>query len=403
MEGVMMRGATGYAMAVRRPSSGQAVTESVTIHDETSHAITAHPPSNGQAVSEAITTHDKASHIVTMYSPNGEIAMIEKPLSKLAERIPILKWPLIRGVVALCSSMSLGFTALSQSADIAFEGVEEEPESRFEKWMARKFGDKLNGFLKWTAMLFAIVIAIGLFMLLPTFIASLIPVPPAWTGVIEGFLRIIIFVLYVFLVSRAKDIQRVFQYHGAEHKAINCHEAGLPLTTENVAASNRLHKRCGTSFMLVVMVIAMLLFVGISVGFPNSFINENIFMRMASRVLLLPVIAALSFEVSVKWAGKRDNFLVRMIIFPGMLMQRMTTKEPDESQIEIAVVALERCLQQDAEAAAKKAAKAAEEAEKAAAEAEEAAKATGATTVVATPATDDAASAPSETPMEIAE
>ncbi|MCL2225168.1 MAG: DUF1385 domain-containing protein [Defluviitaleaceae bacterium] len=300
----------------------------------------------GQAVMEGVMMRGTKGYAMAVRKPNGEIAMIEKPLSTLTKRYPFLKWPLIRGVTALCSSMAVGFTSLSLSADIAFEGLEEEePESRFEKWLFEKFGDKLNGIIKGLAMVFAVVLALGLFMLLPAFLGGLVPVRPALTGVIEGFLRIAIFVTYVFVISRSQDIQRVFQYHGAEHKAINCFESNLPLTHENVAASNRLHKRCGTSFMLVVMVITMILFMIIQV--------EGVWMRFASRILLLPLIAGLSYEVSVKWAGRRDNFLVRAIIFPGMLMQKMTTAEPDEKQIEIAVTALEKVLEQEKEEPAK--------------------------------------------------
>lgn len=296
----------------------------------------------GQAVMEGVMMRGSKSYAMAVRKPNGEIAIIEKPLSTLTKRFPVLKWPLIRGVTALCSSMALGFTALSQSADIAFEGIEEEePASRFEKFLTEKLGDKLNGIVKGFAMVFAIILSLGLFMLLPAFLGGLVPVQIALRGVFEGIIRIVIFVAYVFLVSRSKDIQRVFQYHGAEHKAINCHENNLPLTTENVAASNRLHKRCGTSFMLVVMVITMILFMIVQI--------EGIWLRFASRILLLPVIAGLSYEISVKWAGRRDNFLVRAIIFPGMLMQRMTTAEPDEKQIEVAVTALENVLEKDAE------------------------------------------------------
>ncbi|MCL1884822.1 MAG: DUF1385 domain-containing protein [Defluviitaleaceae bacterium] len=295
----------------------------------------------GQAVMEGVMMRGKKAYAMAVRRPNGEIALVEKNISTLPERFPMLKWPLIRGVHALCSSMASGFTFLSQSADIAFEGMEEEENpSWLDRFLEEKLGDKLNDFIKIFAIIFAVLIAVGLFMLLPTFLGSLVPVSPAFIGVVEGFVRIFIFVGYVFLVSRSKDIQRVFQYHGAEHKAINCHEKNLPLTTENVAACNRLHKRCGTSFMLVVMVITMILFMIVRI--------DNIWLRFASRILLLPVIAGLSYEVSVKWAGKRDNFLVRVIIFPGMLMQKMTTAEPDDAQIEIAVTALEKAISQEA-------------------------------------------------------
>ena len=292
----------------------------------------------GQAVMEGVLMRGSKAYAMAVRSPGGEIKIIEKPISTLTQRYPVLKLPLIRGFVALCSSMAMGYSALSQSAEIAFE-EEIQPTSRFERFLQEKLGEKLHGVMMAVAMVLAVIIALGLFMLLPAFIGSVINVHGALTGVVEGVVRICIFVGYVFLVSRSKDIQRVFQYHGAEHKAINCHESNLPLTTENVMASNRLHKRCGTSFMLVVMVITMILFMIVRI--------DGVWLRFASRILLLPLIAGISYEVSVKWAGRRDNALVRAIIFPGMLMQRMTTAEPDEAQIEVAVTALEKALEQD--------------------------------------------------------
>jgi len=292
----------------------------------------------GQAVMEGVMMRGKKAYAMAVRAPDGEITMVEKELSTLAQRYPLLKWPLVRGAYALCSSMALGFNTLSKSAEIALS-EEEEPTSRIEKWMVEKFGDKLNSVITTLAMVIAVIMAVGLFMLLPTFLASLIPVPDAFIGVIEGIVRIAIFVGYVFLISRNKEIQRVFQYHGAEHKAINCHEQNLPLTIENVAACNRLHKRCGTSFMLVVMVVTMVLFMIIRI--------DGIWLRFASRIVLLPIIAGLSYEISVKWAGRRDNLLVRAIIAPGMLIQKITTKEPDEKQIEVAISALERAIEQD--------------------------------------------------------
>ena len=291
----------------------------------------------GQAVMEGILMRGKKAYAMAVRKPNGEITIIEKPISSISERYRVLRLPLIRGIVALGSSLSLGFYALSRSADIAFEGIE-EPESKFEKWLNEKLGNKLNDVLKVFAMVIAVIIALGLFMLLPAFIGSFIE-DGNLTGIVEGLTRIVIFVGYVFLISRSKDIQRVFGYHGAEHMAINCHEKRMPLTNENVASFSRLHKRCGTSFMLVVMVVTMILFMIIQV--------DGIWMRFLSRILLLPVIAGLSYEISVKWAGKRDNFLVRAIIVPGMLLQRLTTAVPDEGQIEVAITALNRCLEQE--------------------------------------------------------
>ena len=283
----------------------------------------------------------KKAFAMAVRRPDGGIEIINKPLSTVTTRFPFLKLPLIRGSVELILSMKLGFSALSQSAEIAMEGEEEEEPSRIEKFLTEKLGDKLNKILMGISMVLAVVIALGLFMLLPAFLGSLINAPGAFRGVVEGLVRICIFVLYIFAVSRSKDIQRVFQYHGAEHKAINCLERNLPLTTENVAKSNRLHKRCGTSFMLVVMVITMILFMIVQI--------DGIWLRFASRIVLLPVIAGISYEVSVKWAGKRDNWLVRAMIAPGMLLQKMTTAEPDESQIEIAITSLNTVLAQEHE------------------------------------------------------
>jgi len=296
----------------------------------------------GQAVMEGILMRGKKAYAMAVRRPCGDITIVDKPLSTITKRFPFLNWPLIRGSVQLVLSMKLGFSALSQSAEIALEDDEDlQPESAFEKFLVDKLGDKLNKIIMGIAMVLAVVIALGLFMLFPAFIGSLIGAQGVLTGAVEGLVRIVIFVAYIFLVSRSKDIQRVFQYHGAEHKAINCIEHNLELTPENVAASNRLHKRCGTSFMLVVMVIAMLLFMVIPI--------EGVWLRFASRIVLLPVIAGLSYEVSVKWAGRRDNWLVRAIIYPGMLMQRMTTAEPDEGQIEVAITALNKVLAQEQE------------------------------------------------------
>ena len=291
----------------------------------------------GQAVMEGILMRGRKAYAMAVRKPNGEITIIEKPISSISEKYKILKLPLVRGIVALGSSLSLGFYALSRSADIAFEGID-EPESKIEKWLNEKLGDKFNEILKIFAMVFAVALALGLFMLLPAFIGSFVP-HANLTGIVEGLVRIVVFVGYIFLISRMKDIQRVFGYHGAEHMAINCHEKNQPLTCENVAKFSRLHKRCGTSFMLVVMVVAMLLFMVVRV--------DGLLMRFLSRILLLPVIAALSYEISVKWAGKRDNFLVRLITAPGMLMQRLTTAIPDEGQIEVAITALDKCLEQE--------------------------------------------------------
>ena len=292
----------------------------------------------GQAVLEGVLMRGKKAYAMAIRRPDGGIEMVEKTLSPISERYKVLKLPLVRGFVALCSSMAMGFSALSKSAEVAL-AEEEPPTSKFEKFMQDKLGNKFNDVLMTIAMVLAVVLAVGLFMLLPTFLASLIPAPDMLTTTVEGMVRICIFIGYIFIISRNKDIQRTFQYHGAEHKAINCFEQNMALTTENVMGCNRLHKRCGTSFLLVVMVVTMLLFMVVRI--------DGIWMRFASRIVLLPIIAGISYEISVKWAGKRDNWLVRAIIAPGMCIQRITTKEPDSKQVEIAVAALEQAIKQD--------------------------------------------------------
>lgn len=286
----------------------------------------------GQALIEGVMMRGRTSYALAVRRPDGEIEVIDKPISDASKRHSILRWPIVRGIVAFCSSMGVGFKALAQSADIAMEG-DTAPPGKFETFLLNKFGDKLNKILMTISMVVAVIFALGLFMLLPAWIGTMLsPIVGPWIGVVEGLVRILIFVLYVFIISRARDIQRVFQYHGAEHKAINCYEQDLPLTTENVSSCSRLHKRCGTSFLLVVFVISMILFMILRI--------ENVWLRFGSRILLLPFIAGIAYEISVKWAGKRDNFLVRAIILPGMALQRMTTGEPDEGQIEVAVMAL---------------------------------------------------------------
>ena len=289
----------------------------------------------GQALIEGVMMRGKTSYAMAVRRPDGEIEIIDTPL-KTKKPSPILRLPLIRGVVAFGSSMGVGFKTLAKSADIAMDGIEEPP-SRFEQFWIDKFGDKLNKFLMTLSMIVAVVFALGLFMLFPAWVGTMLsPFVGPWIGVIEGLVRILLFILYVVAISRARDIQRVFQYHGAEHKAINCYEQNMELTTENVQTCSRLHKRCGTSFLLVVMVISMILFMIIRI--------DNVWIRFASRIALLPVIAGLAYEISVKWAGKRDNFLVRAIVLPGMALQRMTTAEPDDKQIEIAVTALRQVV-----------------------------------------------------------
>ncbi len=297
----------------------------------------------GQAVMEGVMMRGKKSWAMAVRKPDGEIQVDEKLLPNADKRFFLLKLPLVRGVAAFVSSMVTGVGTLSRSAEIAAEGLDEGEPSRFEKFLMEKLGDKLNKVIIYISVAFALVMGIGLFILLPTFIGSLftplLDGRQEFIGIIEGLTRIAIFLGYVCLISLSPDIKRVFQYHGAEHKTINCYESGSELNVQNVAKCSRLHKRCGTSFMFLVMIITMVLFLFV--------ITETIWLRFALRILLLPLIAGLAYEISVKWAGRHDNLLVRIVVAPGMLVQKLTTAEPDEGQIETAIIALKTVLEKE--------------------------------------------------------
>ena len=204
-----------------------------------------------------------------------------------------------------------------------------------------KYGEKLNDYMMYFSVAVSIVIALLLFFMLPVWLGSFFNKyisGPHMLSVIEGLLRIVIFLVYIFLISRMKEIQRVFQYHGAEHKTINCYEAGEALTPENVKKHTRLHKRCGTSFMLIVMVVSMVVFVFVR--------TDNIGMRMLSRILLVPFISGVSYEI-IKWAGRSDSIFVKLVSAPGMCLQKLTTAEPDEEEIECAIAALVTVLEDE--------------------------------------------------------
>ena len=237
-------------------------------------------------------------------------------------------------------SLIIGTKILMQSALIAGEEIDEEP-SEFEKKLRNKYGDKLNDYMMYFSVFVSVIIALLLFFMLPVWLGSFFNRYLTGTymlGIIEGLLRIAIFLIYMYLISRMKDIQRVFQYHGAEHKTINCYEAGDALTPENVRKHTRMHRRCGTSFMLIVMVVSMIVFVFVR--------TDDIVLRMISRIVLVPFISGISYEI-IKWAGRSDSVIVRIISAPGMCLQRLTTAEPDDDEIECAIAALVTVLKEE--------------------------------------------------------
>lgn len=288
----------------------------------------------GQAVLEGIMMKNKTQYSVAVRKPNGEIDVEIGEYRGVLKDSSVMKIPFIRGVFAFLDSLILGTRTLNHSA--TFFEEEDQVESGADKMFHKVFKDKAESVLVGITTAISIVLAVAIFMILPYFItdrflnhyvrnASLL-------AIIEGVIRIAIFVLYVLCISLMKDIRRVYMYHGAEHKCINCIERGRPLTVKNVMKSSKQHKRCGTSFMLFVMLISVVLFFFIRV--------DNMALKVLLRVLLIPVIAGIAYEV-IRLAGRSDNFLVRMISAPGMWLQGLTTKEPDEDMVEVAIKAVE--------------------------------------------------------------
>ena len=292
----------------------------------------------GQAVIEGIMMKNKEMYSVAVRKPDGEIEVHLGTYRSIVKNKMLRETPLIRGVVNFVDSMILGMRTLTFSA--SFYAEEEEP-TKAEEFLDKVSKGNAEKLVTGLTVVFSIVVAIGIFMLLPYFLTNILRnyvVSNSLLAVIEGVVRVGVFVLYVLLISRMKDIQRVFMYHGAEHKCINCIEHGMELTVENVMKSSKHHKRCGTSFLFIVMVVSIIFFIFINVTSPV--------LRVLIRLLLIPVIAGVSYEV-IKLAGKSDSKFVEIISYPGMLMQRLTTKEPDEQMVEVAIAAVEAVFDWD--------------------------------------------------------
>ncbi|MEG0924564.1 MAG: DUF1385 domain-containing protein [Anaerovoracaceae bacterium] len=293
----------------------------------------------GQAVMEGIMMRGMDRCAVAIRLPDGRIHMKTEGLPKPSKW---MKWPIIRGVVAFVSSLVQGTKTLMYSADVVEDSWTEEDgyeKDKFDVWMEKKFGEKgAWNIMIYVAVVLALALTVGLFILLPTVLVNWLD---AYTksdillNLIEGVFRIVLFVIYIGAVSKMKDIKTVFQYHGAEHKCIHCFENGLELTPENAQKFYTLHPRCGTSFLMFVMVISLILFS--LLGWPN------LFWRITSRLLLIPVIAGLSYEL-LKWAGRSDNFVVKALSMPGLYLQKLTTKTPDNSQLEVAIAAMKAVM-----------------------------------------------------------
>lgn len=301
----------------------------------------------GQALIEGIMMRGPKKQAIVVRRQDGELEIQEKELKLSKDRYPILGWPLIRGVVTFCSSMYNGVTALMYSAEFfPDEGEEEEEPSRFERWLDQKLGgEKAASFFITLAVVMGIAMSVGLFILLPTLLGTAV----TWVtdsmlarNVAESVLKIVIFVGYLALCSRLKDIRRVFSYHGAEHKTIFCYEAGLPLTVENVRKQPRHHPRCGTSFLFAVIFISIVVSSVVFTIWPV----HHVFLRMLAHLVMLPLIVGVSYEFN-RYAGRHDGPLTRLLVAPGLWLQNFTTFEPDDSMIEVGIKALELVLPEE--------------------------------------------------------
>ena len=289
----------------------------------------------GQAVMEGIMMRNGSEYSVAVRKENGEIEVKKETYKGVGSKCKLFRLPFIRGIFSFVDSLVLGMKSLNYSASLFMEDGEEEEPGRFEKWLQKKFGDKAEKVIMDLTMVISIILAMGIFMVFPTWVSTLMkPLlgNGIWMALFEGVLRIAICLAYVGLISLMPEIKRTYMYHGAEHKCINCIEHGMPLTVENVMKSSKEHKRCGTSFLLIVMVISILFFLVIR--------PETLWLRLVSRMLMIPVIAVVSFEF-LRLAGNSDNPVVNLLSKPGLMLQGLTTKEPDEKMAEVAICAVE--------------------------------------------------------------
>ena len=288
----------------------------------------------GQAVIEGIMMRNKDKYSIAVRKPDNEIEVTVRESKVLTEKHKWMSYPVIRGVVSFIDSLITGISTINYSASFYDDPAEQE-KTKIDEVGKNILKDKFESVLMAVTVILSIFFAIGLFMVLPYLAARLVSkyiISKTLLNFIEGVVRLLIFVIYVSLISMMKDIKRTFMYHGAEHKCINCIENGARLTPENVKNSSRYHKRCGTSFLFFVMFISIVFFIFIRV--------DNVALQILVRILLVPVIAGVSYEV-IRWAGKNDNAFVRVLSKPGMWFQKLTTREPDMDMIEVAIKAVE--------------------------------------------------------------
>jgi uncharacterized protein YqhQ len=297
----------------------------------------------GQALIEGLMMKGPVKTCVAVRRPAGGIYTEISGTKKN----PLRKIPFIRGVAAMVQNLAEGYAMITKSADLAFPDQAEEEESKLDRWIRQKLGDKMGAAVGAAGMVLGVVLALALFMAVPTLLVKLLEgisalEPylrlPAVKALAEGIIKILIFLGYLFAVTRMKDIRRVFQYHGAEHKTITCYERGDELTVENVRKHRRFHPRCGTSFIFIVLIVSIVVF---------SFISwDNALVRLALKLASLPLVMGIAYEV-IMFAGRHDNLFCRALSAPGMWVQRLTTFEPDDGQIEVGIAAFKAVLPDD--------------------------------------------------------
>lgn len=301
----------------------------------------------GQAVIEGIAMKGPEKTCLAVRDPNGEIVCELHETKKSAVR----KIPLVRGFVGMIASIADGMKYINRSADIAFAG--EEQKTPFEQKLEKRFGSGFMNFVSGLASVLGMVLAVLLFVMLPTALTGLVDKLVAlggWKTVVEAVIKIAIFIGYLFAVTRIKDIHRVFEYHGAEHKTITCFEKGLELTPENARGCSRFHPRCGTSFLFIVIIISIIVFSfvpwdAITLG---TVVIKPVIVRTVLKLLCLPVVMGIAYEI-IKLAGRYDNIVTRVVSAPGLWVQRLTTFEPDDSQLEVAIASLKAVLPENTE------------------------------------------------------
>lgn len=285
----------------------------------------------GQAVIEGVMMRGSKGVATAVRTTRGEIVVEKKNYTSYTKKNKFFGLPIIRGFISLIESLVIGVKTLNYSA--SFFEEEGEP-SKFDKWLEKIFKEKSNDIIMGISLVISLIISIGLFFILPTLVANLFSKIGASTmgmNIVEGIIRVLIFLLYVYLIGKMEDINRVYQYHGAEHKTIFCYENNIELTPENAAKFGRLHPRCGTNFLFLVMIVSIIMF---SLTGWNS-----IWERIVYRIILLPLISGVSYEI-IKWMGKSTGTFAKILSYPGLKLQNLTTREPDLSQIEVAIKAL---------------------------------------------------------------